>query len=144
MATSDPIPDAAIEAALAKAGPYPRAAYHFVQEGLRFTVRQVQEQRSRDRSLGEMGQGEHVTGQQLCLGLRDLAIEQFGLLAPAVLASWHVHRTDDFGRMVFAMIEAGVMSKTSQDTLEDFVAVYDFAEAFHGEQAAMAIQAPAV
>ena len=42
------------------------------------------------------------------------------------------------------MIEAGVMSKTSQDTLEDFVAVYDFAEAFHGEQAAMAIQAPAV
>jgi len=130
--------------ALAKAGPYPMAAYQFLQEGLRHTVRQVHEQRSADPSMGDMADGDHVTGQQLCVGLRDYAIGQFGLLAPVVLESWSIRRTDDFGRMVFAMIDAGLMSKTAHDTPEDFCGVYDFEEAFHREHAVAAIRAPAV
>jgi uncharacterized repeat protein (TIGR04138 family) len=71
-----------------------------------------------------------VSGQQLCLGLRDFAVEQYGLLARAVLRSWGVTRCDDFGRIVFAMVEAGLMQKTQDDDLTDFEGVYDFAEAF--------------
>jgi len=41
-----------------------------------------------------------------------------------------VHRTDDFGRMVFAMIDAGLLTKTPQDSFEDFRGVFDFGEAF--------------
>ena len=66
---------------LAKAGPYPLPAYQFVQEGLRFTVRRVHEQRAHDDGLGGGPTTEHVSGQQLCMGLRDYAIEQFGMLA---------------------------------------------------------------
>ncbi len=109
---------------LTSAGPYPLAAYEFVHEGLGYAVR---------RFHGESGGGgnRHVSGQQLCLGLREFAIQQFGLMAPAVLSHWNIRRTDDFGRMVFAMIAAEVMSRTDEDTLEDFRGVYDFDEAFN-------------
>lgn len=128
---------------VARIGPYPQAAYVFLQEGLRATVRQVHEERAEDPGLGGASGGEHVSGQQLCLGLRDHAIEQFGMLAGAVLASWSIHRTEDFGRMVFGLVDAGLMSKTPQDSLEDFRSVYDFAEAFDREHVAGAMRVPA-
>jgi uncharacterized repeat protein (TIGR04138 family) len=72
----------------------------------------------------------HVSGQQLCLGLRDLAIERYGLLAHTVLARWGIRKTDDFGALVYAMIERGELRGGSADRPEDFVGVYDFREAF--------------
>ena len=75
-------------------------------------------------------QDRHISGQQLCLGLRDHAIERYGLMAPVVLEHWNVRRTEDFGRIVFAMIEGGLMSRTDEDTMEDFRSVFHFDEAF--------------
>lgn len=138
---SKPVTAATPHQILAKAGPYPLPAYQFVQEGLRFTVRRVHEQRAHDDGLGGGPTTEHVSGQQLCMGLRDYAIEQFGMLARPVLEGWSIRRTDDFGRMVFAMIEAGAMSKTPQDTPEDFNGVYDFDEAFASEHVATSMRA---
>lgn len=112
---------------LASAGPYPLDAFQFVREGLSYTVSNLFPDHE---SEGLAGSGRHVTGQQLCLGLRDYAIEQFGLMAPTVLEHWRIRRTEDFGRIVFAMIEHGLMSKTEEDTLDDFRGVYDFAEVF--------------
>jgi uncharacterized repeat protein (TIGR04138 family) len=110
---------------LRTAGPYPVEAFAFVREGLSFTVERVHQQPGALEKLDH-----HVSGQQLCFGLRDLAIEKFGLLAPLVLSHWKISRTDDFGRIVFAMIDAGLMSRTDEDTADDFRAVYDFDEAF--------------
>ncbi len=107
----------------AKAGPYPTTAYRFVSEGLSRTV-----ERAQGLDLSEADR--HISGQQLCIGLREFAIERYGLLASVVLQSWHVHRTDDFGRIVFAMIDAGMLSKTPQDSFDDFRGVFDFQEAF--------------
>lgn len=75
-------------------------------------------------------ESRHVSGQQLCVGLRDFAIVQFGALARTVLERWGVRKTEDFGKIVFAMIDAGLMRKTDEDTLEDFRDVYEFEEAF--------------
>ncbi len=72
----------------------------------------------------------HVTGQQLCIGLRDYAVRQYGMLAKAVLNKWGIHETKDFGQIIFAMVEAGLMRKTDDDTLDDFDGVYEFDEAF--------------
>jgi uncharacterized repeat protein (TIGR04138 family) len=44
--------------------------------------------------------------------------------------------------MVFAMIAAGALSKTQQDSPEDFRSVFDFAEAFDREHVAGAIRMP--
>ena len=72
----------------------------------------------------------HVTGQQLCLGLKDFAIKQYGLLARTVLGSWSIHSTEDFGKIVFAMIEEGFMRKNDDDKIQDFTGVFEFDEAF--------------
>ena len=117
---------------LESAGPYPLEAFHFVREGLSYTVERVHDEHDgNDHELA--GNSRHISGQELCLGLRDYAIERYGLLAPVVLRQWRITRTDDFGRMVFAMIDAGLMSKTPDDSIDDFRAVYDFDEAFHRE-----------
>lgn len=115
---------------LRSAGPYPLEAFNFVREGLSYTVQRIHE------NADPMSQNDdrHITGQELCLGLRDYAIHQYGLLAPSVLAQWNIHRTDDFGRIVFAMVDAGLMSSTEEDSVEDFRSVYHFGEAFCREE----------
>ena len=72
----------------------------------------------------------HVSGPQLCEGLRDYALKQWGLLARTVLRRWSIRRTDDFGKIVFTLVENGHMSKTEDDRQEDFHNVFDFATAF--------------
>lgn len=112
----------------AAAGGFPIEAFEFVRCGLAHTVSRV----AVDARTGGMDAGDarHVSGQLLCLGLRAYAIERYGLLAPAVLRHWNVRRTEDFGRIVYAMIEFGLMSKTSEDSFDDFAGVFDFDEAF--------------
>jgi uncharacterized repeat protein (TIGR04138 family) len=71
----------------------------------------------------------HMTGQQLCEAIRQYALEQFGLMAKAVLNSWGVQSTGDIGNIVFNLIEIGQMRKTKQDAREDFDNVFDFDKA---------------
>lgn len=111
---------------LRSAGPYPPEAYAFVQEGLRDTCERLAVE-GRD---SEVGGSRHVTGQELCIGLRDYAVDCYGLMARTVLEHWGVRRTEDFGRMVFALIDAGLLRKTEEDTIEDFAGVFEFDEAF--------------
>jgi uncharacterized repeat protein (TIGR04138 family) len=77
----------------------------------------------------------HVSGQQLCEAARLYGLQQYGYLAPTVLAVWGVRSTDDFGAIVFNMIDIGQMRKTRADRREDFHGVYDFAEAFRRDLA---------
>lgn len=74
----------------------------------------------------------HVSGRELCWGLRDFAVERWGMLARTVLESWNLRATSDFGRIVFGFIEFGMMQKQDTDCLEDFSDVFDFGEAFGG------------
>ncbi|MEM1098167.1 MAG: Minf_1886 family protein [Planctomycetota bacterium] len=110
---------------------YPIEAFLFVQQGLDQTVRSLHGDLDDEDILEDPADSErHVTGRQLCGGLRDFAVEQFGLMALTVLRYWGIHRCEDFGNIVFAMVEAGVMHKTDGDTIEDFQNVFDFKEAF--------------
>lgn len=114
------------------AGPYPLEAFEFVREGLGYTVDQLEELNNQMPDVPGLDEDEdhHVSGQELCLGLRDFAIRQYGLLAPAVLQHWNVRRTADFGRIVFAMIDHGLMRKNERDSIDDFQDVFDFEEEF--------------
>lgn len=124
MSTSQPQLDLA---QIVASGPYPMEAFNFVREGLGFTAERVH------GGLDQEGVERHVSGQDLCRGLRDFAVDQYGFLAPSVLSHWNIRRTDDFGRIVFSLIEHGYMSKTDDDTLEDFCGVFDFSEDFGDE-----------
>lgn len=72
----------------------------------------------------------HVTGAELAWACRDLALERFGRLARPVLEHWGITGTDDFGRIVFDLVGAGLLVTQPGDLVEDFTAVYEFAEAF--------------
>ena len=76
----------------------------------------------------------HVSGSELAWACRDLALRQYGLLAPAVLAYWGVVTTGDFGRIVFTLVEVGLLSTQEKDRVEDFDHVFDFSEAFSPDQ----------
>jgi uncharacterized repeat protein (TIGR04138 family) len=75
----------------------------------------------------------HVGGDELCWGLRDLALQRWGLMAPTVLGHWGIRSTEDFGNMVFAMVENGMLQKQPDDEIGDFAGVFDFGSAFDGE-----------
>ena len=96
---------------------YKPDAYEFVLQGLNFTQKKLKRK-------------THVSGAELALGLRDYAINQYGALAYRVLAYWGISQTQDFGNIVFNMIEKKLLSKAKDDSLADFEAVYDFKEAF--------------
>ena len=112
---------------IARSTCYPPAAFEFVQRGLEHTVTMIHQKPSPGKADDAP---RHVTGQDLCQGLRDYAISQYGLLARLVLRRWHITRSEDFGQIVFAMVEAGLMHKTEEDSIHDFDNVFDFAQAF--------------
>jgi len=106
-----------IEELLEKDPSYKFEAYTFVLAALHDTVTGLKAPR-------------HITGQELALGIRKYALDQFGPMAMTVLHHWGVRKTLDFGRIVFALIDVKLLSKQPEDKLEDFDHVYDFAEAF--------------
>ncbi|GIK19390.1 MAG: hypothetical protein DYG93_12270 [Leptolyngbya sp. PLA2] len=109
-----------------KAGPYPREAYDFVRAGLTHTVQMIHGESAAESE----DDSRHVSGKQLCLGLRDYATHRYGRLARTVLSRWGVHSTEDFGRIVYAMVDAGLMRTSEGDSFEEFRGVFDFDEGF--------------
>lgn len=123
-------------AKIATSSGYPVEAFLFVQRGLDFTVRRTHGELSTEEQLqhAENAEGDfsrHVSGEQLSWGLRDYAIEQYGLLAKTVLKRWNIRASEDFGKIVFAMVNGGLMLKTDDDTIEDFRGVFEFDDAFN-------------
>lgn len=118
--------------ALARRTKYPVDAFIFVQRGLDFTVRGIHGEIDEADEINDTV-SRHISGVQLCQGLREFAVEQYGLMARTILRRWSIVSCEDFGRLVFAMVEAGLMYKTDDDTLADFVGVYDFTDAFNHE-----------
>ncbi|CAN5601377.1 hypothetical protein BH09PLA1_BH09PLA1_34650 [soil metagenome] len=107
---------------------YPADAFQFVQEGLSYAANEVHGPSPAGLSADSVSR--HISGQQLCEGLRRYALLNWGMLAQTVLRRWNITCTLDFGRIVFALIDAGRMQKTDHDNLEDFRNVFDFRTAF--------------
>jgi uncharacterized repeat protein (TIGR04138 family) len=72
----------------------------------------------------------HVTGPELAWACRDFARQQFGLLAAVVLGHWGISRTEDLGRIVYTLVEVGLLVTQPGDSESDFEGVYQFAEVF--------------
>ena len=77
-----------------------------------------------------MNKPRHVNGQELLDGIRQYSQEQFGPMTRTVFNHWGVNTTEDFGHIVFNLVNAKLLGKTDQDSLDDFKNVYDFKETF--------------
>ena len=97
---------------------YSSDAVRFVYEGLSYTAKKI------------TAEPRHVTGQNLCEGLKKMAIEKWGRLAMLVLNTWGVKTTRDFGEIVFLLIKHKWMMAQPTDSIDDFNDVYDFKTAF--------------
>jgi len=106
-----------IESVLDKHKQYKFEAYSFVMAALHHTV-------------SKLPKARHISGKELLEGIRDYALEQFGPMARTVLNYWGIHKTEDFGTIVFALVEVGILRKQPEDKLEDFKDVYQFEDAF--------------
>lgn len=98
-------------------GKYKPRAYMFVIEALEYT-------------MARLGRQGHVSGQELSEGVARLAKREFGPTAKMVLESWGINQTRDIGEIVFALVNAGLLGKTEEDSIDDFVEVYDFDDVF--------------
>ncbi len=101
---------------------YAREAYDFVGEALEFTMQLLKKP--------DKGPDRHVSGQELLDGVRQFALKQYGPMTKEVLAHWGVRRCEDFGEIVFNLVEKQVLGKTDKDTRADFASGYDFDDAF--------------
>ena len=101
---------------------YHRDAYLFVREALDFTQKTI--------GKDTRGRIRHVTGQELLGGIREFALQQFGPMAKTVLEEWGIQSSQDFGEIVFNMVEVEWLAKTDKDSRADFAHGYDFDEAF--------------
>ena len=109
-------------------------AYEFVIEGLECAQRKVFSEAAAsvadDADEADIEDAFHVTGQQLCQAIRDLALSLYGMTAICVLRHWGIRSTRDIGEIVFNMIEIEKMKKTDRDRIEDFDDVFEFDQAF--------------
>ncbi len=101
---------------------YPTDAYTFLRNALDFTIGAV--------NKGGVKDPGHVTGPELCQGVRKYAIEQFGPMVPTILETWGIGSTRDIGELVYNLISAGAFSKSNTDRIEDFDNVYEFRDVF--------------
>lgn len=84
-------------------------------EALEYTVHRLKKNLS---SPSE--QERHVTGQELLEGIKEYALDQFGYMAVTVFEQWGTVRGEDFGEIVFSLVESGLMGKTESDAKNDF------------------------
>lgn len=112
----------ALERIVAEDPRYHRDAYIFLRDALDHTLKQQKRRQ---------GEGpRHVTGQELLAGVREHALQEFGPMVPTIFSFWGIQETEDFGKMVFKLVDAGVFGKTENDSLDDFQGGYSFYEAF--------------
>lgn len=103
-------------------GRYSAESYQFVREALDFTVAML--------SKPTKGVERHTSGHELLEGIREYALREYGPMALAVLDSWGIRRCEDFGFIVFNLVEKGVLRKREEDSMHDFEGGYDFESAF--------------
>ena len=96
---------------------YKPDGYEFVMEAFSFT-------------RGKLKRQGHISGKELSEGCAEFGIDCYGPMARTVLVCWGITKTQDFGNIVFNLIDAKLFSKTEGDSIEDFEDVYDFTAVF--------------
>jgi uncharacterized repeat protein (TIGR04138 family) len=107
---------------------YAYEAYDFIFKALDHTQALLGRGLSSGTEEGKQS-SQHVKCHELLEGIRTLALQEFGLMASVVFRMWGVRGTEDFGHIVFNLVNAGLLNKTDDETLDDFRGVYDFEQA---------------
>ena len=117
----DPL-ESAIKELCEKDTRYEPDGYFFVLEALEFTLKMLDKP-------SKSGRERHISGRELLDGIRNYCLQEYGPLSLRVLKHWGITRTEDFGEIVFSLVESGKLRRTSEDSRGDFANGYDFDDA---------------
>ncbi len=82
-----------------------------------------------DYTLKKIGRHRHISGRELLQGMVEFLLEQCGPIAYFLLTKWGVRETSDIGLIVFLLVERGLLSRTEEDSLDDFKDVFPLKDA---------------
>ncbi len=106
-----------VDVAAGSDGRYEKYAWRFVLSGVESTIEMLHAT-------------DHISGEELLDGLREIATRQFGPMAKQVLNHWGIYTTRDIGNIVFGLLDAGLLENSEKDSIEDFDDVFDFKQVF--------------
>jgi len=72
----------------------------------------------------------HIDAETLCWTLHDRALLLYGSGAKNQLFEWKITTTEDFGKIVFGLIDQELLRAGPEDRIEDFERVFRFDEEF--------------
>jgi len=107
-----------------------RADGRFSVEAFRFLFESLDDAVKLAGKQNAEGLERHVTGQEVLLGMRAHAQRAFGPLAAEVWRSWGLRTSLDWGRIVFLLVDAGLLARREEDSIDDFRTGFDFEHAF--------------
>ena len=130
-------PRRSLVAPLSSGMPFPELAFR---DGVMDRIR-LHEQRFDERAylfvLGaleycqqRLPERRHISGRELALACRDLALDRFGVMAGVVLDHWGVRSSSNIGDIVFTLVDLELLMSQASDTREEFADVFDFDQAF--------------
>ncbi len=99
---------------------YNEGVYEFVMQALSYTQKKFKKTK-------------HVTSEELLLGIKELLLTNFGPMTLTVLKHWGIESTDDFGNVVYNLVEDKILSRSDEDDFEKFKDAYDFKKVFKEE-----------
>ena len=107
---------------------YDKDAYHFVFQALDYVLDQQDELAKPTDRIAVNDQ--HISAVDLLSGFRSFALLKFGPMARLVLERWGIYRTEDFGEIVFELVDGRLLNKQESDRKSDFRNGFNFREAF--------------
>lgn len=96
---------------------YPLKAYLFVRDGFEeITDEQEDDAESKNKQL---------SAKNLSIGLKNYALDKYGPMASFILREWGINATEDFGEIVYNLIDMGLFSQSKGDKKSDFLSLFD-------------------
>ena len=96
---------------------YKQESYEFVMEALSYAQKRL-------------SRAKHVSGMELLEGIKELLLERFGPMTMPVLKCWGIQTTQDFGNIVFNLVQNKILNQNEEDSFEIFKNGYNFEEVF--------------
>jgi uncharacterized repeat protein (TIGR04138 family) len=97
-------------------------SYFFILDALHVTSKKIKK--------ADPGHPHHLSGAELSEGIKDYALKRFGCMSYTVMDLWGLSKTADFGFIVYNLINAGLLGKSGDDSIDDFKDIFDFESAF--------------
>lgn len=87
-----------------------------------------------ENTIAKLPKRRHLSGQELSSGIVEYAREQYGYMGKLVLNNWGITITGDFGEIVYLMINENLLTRTDEDSKDDFYGVFDLDSEFEWDK----------